>query len=692
MFPGGFAEYWAKLEYKKDLDQIVYSYVPATTTTEEIKKTLASGGYGLLALPIAKHFFDRYQYKWFEPYEDDFIAQFKTNTISVIAEVRRKEHLWAETFRDIKQYLKKLSLKTDTRTSQNYDKTSTQAGKTINQGNESSNWQDQKSGNVKNIPAFANVDLTSGLFGGFSRQQQLSTQSQEMGQGSRTNQRQNTTTKQNHSNKEYMRAAKDSNVSISTQDSYALADILKSRLLGNFEFTIIKLSDYYPLFNKLFLKLFGCSVVPIFDPETGRRKWVSQVEYEEIEAQESGAPIRPLEGNEWDESLPYLERLKIVLSKTEKEYKKLPDTSNRKPRIGKRLEIAEGCVKAYEKLQAGIELPTVAEFRARANGEREGYTKIVGYKNILAMVEKWLKGWEFAKRFNTPTPKQLMIALSGPPGLGKTYISQAIAKALGRRFHMIGMNGKKEASFIFGTDISNPGSEPGEIVKAIAKKEDVACVILFDELEKAGKDAKYAVGNPTDRTSNRNFKDDFFDFPTPCNECIFLVAINYPEQLPDFIRDRFRVIEVEPLGYRERLEVLRVVLRGELKGLDNAFRVIYHKSWEEVYNLFNQEELLKKALTWTFSIRGAKDNIEQSLVPTLKADFLESERGLPEDVVSYEWEFLSKEEIDKGDRDRGRLACPYALDETRRAEHRENCVCFRANLGKVEGWEEEMGE
>jgi hypothetical protein len=131
---------------------------------------------------------------------------------------------------------------------------------------------DQKQANTKNIPAFANVDLTSGQFGGFSRQQQLSTQTQEQGQGSRSANRQNTTTKQNHSNKEFMRAGKDSNVSITTQDSYELAQILKSRLLGNFEFTVIRLSDYYPLFNKLFIKLFGCSVVPIFDPETGRRK------------------------------------------------------------------------------------------------------------------------------------------------------------------------------------------------------------------------------------------------------------------------------------------------------------------------------------------------------------------------------------------------------------------------------------
>ena len=144
-----------------------------------------------------------------------------------------------------------------------------------------------------------------------------------------------------------------------------------------------------------------------------------------------------------------------------------------------------------------------------------------------------------------------MLALSGPPGLGKSYICQALAKALGRGFHMISMNGKKEPGIVYGTDISNPGAEPGEIVKGISRKEDRACVIFFDELEKAGKDAKRAVGNPTDRTVNKTFKDDFFDFPTPLNQVIFMVAINYPEDLPDFIRDRFRVIDVLPLPMRK---------------------------------------------------------------------------------------------------------------------------------------------
>ena len=102
LFPQGFNEFWTKCQFKEDLEQIIYEYIPATETTEELRKTLASGGYGLLARPIAKHYFDRYQFRTFEPHEDVFVSTFKTNVINVIVEVRKKEYLWQETYRKIK--------------------------------------------------------------------------------------------------------------------------------------------------------------------------------------------------------------------------------------------------------------------------------------------------------------------------------------------------------------------------------------------------------------------------------------------------------------------------------------------------------------------------------------------------------------------------------------------------------------
>jgi hypothetical protein len=48
-------------------------------------------GYGLNAVFIAKHYFEKYQYRSFEPYEDDFVNQFTTEIVFVIAEIRKKE-------------------------------------------------------------------------------------------------------------------------------------------------------------------------------------------------------------------------------------------------------------------------------------------------------------------------------------------------------------------------------------------------------------------------------------------------------------------------------------------------------------------------------------------------------------------------------------------------------------------------
>jgi MoxR-like ATPase len=313
----------------------------------------------------------------------------------------------------------------------------------------------------------------------------------------------------------------------------------------------------------------------------------------------------------------------------------LPDTSNRKPRIGKRLEVLEGCLEAYEPQY--ITLPTPELFLQRIRGEVEGYTRVIGYQNIIEIVVKYLKSYHFAKKYGTPPPAQLMIMLLGEPGLGKTYISQAIARALGRGFHMVGMNGKKVASFITGTGIENPGADPGEVLKAIYKRKDRGVVICFDEIEKADRECKEACGIPTDITTNRNYQDIFLDFPTPTNECIFISTVNRAEDVPPFIADRFAIrIEVLPLGYTDRLEVIRVVLQSELKKLEPALRQIYHRDWQSIFELFNQGGLLKKTLTWTFSIRGAKNNILLKLIPTLTSDFLELERALPSDPVNYD--------------------------------------------------------
>jgi ATP-dependent Lon protease len=54
----------------------------------------------------------------------------------------------------------------------------------------------------------------------------------------------------------------------------------------------------------------------------------------------------------------------------------------------------------------------------------------------------------------------------------------------------------------------------------MVKHQDRAPIILLDEFEKSDKGVQQVLGNLTDKTLNKKFKDVFFDYPVPINEVI----------------------------------------------------------------------------------------------------------------------------------------------------------------------------
>lgn len=176
--------------------------------------------------------------------------------------------------------MKPLKLTTDTRTSKNYDLTRTNRATDKAQQAYSETSQNVQGRSVKqdNIPLYSQTDLTGGGYGSFNRQSQMSVHTNEQGSDQETRTRKGLLDKKGLANlthkdydlKEYWRQNKDSNVNTVKQDVYELNSI--SRLLNNFQLTIIDFSKFYPRFNRLFEKMFGCTVVPVYDPQTGRRR------------------------------------------------------------------------------------------------------------------------------------------------------------------------------------------------------------------------------------------------------------------------------------------------------------------------------------------------------------------------------------------------------------------------------------
>ena len=94
-------------------------------------------------------------------------------------------------------------------------------------------------------------------------------------------------------------------------------------------------------------------------------------------------------------------------------------------------------------------------------------------------------------------------------------------------------------------------------------------------------------------------------------------------------------------------------------------------------------EFIKKCLTREWGVRGLKDNIERI---AYKVFLLKRRGNLPSDWDSYKWPIVDKEEVDTGDPQRNRPACPYSQD--RNQNHRRGCECFKPEM--IEGWTENM--